>query len=174
MKDESRLLAFWLLPAPPAQEYFRSLNQELAERYDAPRFEPHLTLYAAVFDDALRADALEQIASRSSMELEISGIDYSDKYTQTLFIRFAKNNSLTELRAAVAEVLGEKDTADFEPHLSLIYQSMPAPEKAELARNLALPFERVLFEGMKVVSTPATIASAEDVQAWKTWWEQGD
>jgi len=60
------VLAYWLLPAPPAREFFRATIGRLAAQYDAPLFEPHLTL-AVGSDAAIEARRiLNGLASRRS------------------------------------------------------------------------------------------------------------
>jgi len=171
MKDETQMLAFWLLPAPPAREYFRSMIEQLAQRFDAPGFEPHLTLYGTAFDVA-HLDALGGMPTPGSVELEIERIAFSEKYTKTLFVQFKQQTRLTELSAAVARALGNENGHELNPHLSLIYKELPNEEKAELARTINLPFDRVRFDAMKAVSTPATIESREEVESWRTVWER--
>ena len=171
MKDETRMLAFWLLPASPAREYFQSLIEDLAQRFDAPAFEPHLTLYGAPFDDA-KYSLLPGMQLSGSVELEIEGIEFSEKYTKTLFVQFRLEAELTELSAAVARAFGNENGPELNPHLSLIYKTMPNAEKEELARTLQLPFNRVRFEVVKAVVTPSTIDSREGVESWRTVWEK--
>jgi hypothetical protein len=69
-------------------------------------------------------------------------------------------------------MLNEEDGGEFDPHLSLIYKTMPNQSKAQLARSLQLPFERVSFDRIKAVRTPAKIQTAEDVHAWRSLWER--
>jgi len=163
------MMAFWLLPAPPAREAFSLLIRELSGRFDAPIFEPHLTLHGSAFDDVF---SFEELPQPASIELEIVGVEHSDKFTKTVFAQFRKTNEVAEVAAAVARALGDKDNAEFNPHVSLIYKTMPAAEKAELARNIRFPFERVRFDTIKAVSTPARIESREEVESWRTLWER--
>ena len=165
------MIALWLVPAEPWRAKFTSVISELAERWDAPIFEPHLTLYVAATAEVALFD---RIPMTEPIELKATGIKCSEKFTKALFLQFAPRAELQELRAAVARVLGEEDAAEFDPHLSLIYKSMSAETKEDLARNLKLPFERVVFDGMRAVSTPAKIESAAAVEEWRTLWERGD
>jgi hypothetical protein len=59
----NEILTYWLIPAEPARSHFRTLIQDLARRFDAPIFEPHVTVYvtesgnenpAGVLKEALR------------------------------------------------------------------------------------------------------------------------
>ena len=45
---------------------------------------------------------------------------------------------------------------------------MPEHEKATLAASIALPFNRVTFDAVKAIVTPADITRREDVEAWRT------
>src|SRR6266542_3735225 len=38
------VIAYWLIPAEPARGFFQGVINDLARRYDAPLFEPHLSL----------------------------------------------------------------------------------------------------------------------------------
>ena len=169
MKGEQRMLALWLLPAAPARQFFCDLIQRLAERFEAPVFEPHLTLHGTGFDEA-HLERLDQIPMPGSVELEIDGIEFSEKYTKTLFVQFREQGELTALNRTVAEMFGDK--SELNPHLSLIYQKMPNEQKAELATTIQIPFQRVSFEVIKAVVTPATIESREGVESWRTVWER--
>ena len=39
------MIAYWLIPTEPAYTYFQAVINYLARRYDAPVFEPHLTIH---------------------------------------------------------------------------------------------------------------------------------
>ena len=171
VKDDDHKLAFWLLPAAQAGDFFRSLVPDLAARYDAPEFQPHLTLVGGEFDDAFDFRRVETSEMRA-IELEVDNIQHSEKYTKTLFVRFKPNPELSALRESIAQLLGQENEGDFDPHVSLMYKTLPAEEKAELARTLKLPFDRVRFDVIKAVKTPAKIESPEGVHAWRTIWER--
>src|SRR5262249_44844123 len=102
---------YWLVPAEPYRELFRELVAILAKQFDAPRFEPHLTLCQA--QD-------RQLLKRKPIRLRAREIAYSAKYTKALFVRFSPNESLRKL---VVDLDG-KPIRD--PHVSLIYKRLPA------------------------------------------------
>ncbi len=166
------MLALWLLPSSPAREAFRALIGDLAGRFDAPPFEPHLTLLGVPFQDSVHFAQLEELLLAPSIELEIEGIEFSEKYTKTLFVQFKQQPKLIELQNAVLRSLGIEEEQELNPHLSLIYRTMPNERKAELARSIRLPFARVRFAAMRAVVTPATIESREGVESWRTIWEK--
>jgi hypothetical protein len=57
---------------------------------------------------------------------------------------------------------------EFNPHLSLLYKEMPQDQKAAAASTVELPCERVAFDGLKAIVTPARIETREEVEAWRT------
>jgi hypothetical protein len=165
-------LAFWLLPAPAPRDVFRSLVHELAARYEAPEFEPHLTLCAGDFDPSFDFASVQERDLPPFIELEVDSIEQSEKYTKTLFVRFKPNAELSALRKSIADLLEEEADGSFDPHVSLMYKTMPAHDRAKLAASVALPFERVRFDRITAIKTPAQIDSPEDVHAWQTLWER--
>ena len=168
VEDENRKLAFWLLPAAPAKQFLRSLIDDLAARYDAPSFEPHLTLGSTDFDGRFDFARLDRMQLPDSIELQVDCIQHSEKYTKTVFVRFQSTNDLLALRTTVS---GET-TDDFEPHLSLIYKTMPAEMREELARRIDLPIARVRFDGINAISTAVPLKSAEQIKAWQSLWQR--
>lgn len=142
----------WLIPAEPYRELFRNLIRILAWQFDAPPFEPHLTLGRA--QD-------RHPPKRRRIRLPIREIGFSAKYTQTLFVRFAPDESLRKL---VVD-LGGKPIRD--PHLSLIYKHLPAATKRELVKTLRLPFRSVVFDVVKIARCTSPTRTRRDVESWR-------
>ena len=160
------MIAFWLSPAAGARELFLGLIKELAQRYTAPVFEPHVTLCGGDLPEARAHEILRNLCIREPIELEITGIEHSEKYTKTLFVQFRTCQQIEALSAEIEKAAGSEHKLN--PHLSLLYKEMPKAEKAEAARAISLPFERVTFESVTAVITPSPITNAEDVEAWRT------
>ena len=160
-------LAFWLIPARREKAFFGKIIAELGARFDAPVFEPHLTLHGGV-DPQRAVDSLQKIPAAAKYQLEIEGIHASGEYIKTFFVRFRPSEKLQRLRAALGEMLDLESAAEFDPHLSLLYKRMPELEKAALAKTVEIPFQKVSFEGMKLIAHPAEIKRRADVEAWQT------
>ncbi|MDQ6859930.1 MAG: hypothetical protein M3032_02060 [Verrucomicrobiota bacterium] len=159
-------IAFWLTPAAGAREFFSALIKELAERYDAPLFEPHVTLNAGVLTEERAVEVLRNLSIRESIELEVEGIEFSARYTKTLFVQFRSTPQIEALSAELSKAV----SGDYElnPHLSLLYQELPDKTKADAARAIALAFSSVLFDRVAAVLIPSAIRAREDVEAWQT------
>ncbi len=56
--EPKTIVAYWLTPAEPARSFFASTIAELAARFDAPSFEPHVTIYAGEKGDDNPAEVL--------------------------------------------------------------------------------------------------------------------
>src|SRR5688572_18174882 len=163
-----QILAYWLIPAEPARSHFASVISDLAARFDAPVFEPHLTVYATKMGTDDAGALLDQVvADCQTYSLRISGVGYSDKFTKTVFVQFHPDQALSRLSANFREASSIKDEYQLNHHLSLIYKSMPPERKAEIANSVSLPFEEVRFDSVQAVISPAEIASREDVEAWR-------
>ncbi|MBA3386228.1 MAG: 2'-5' RNA ligase family protein [Chthoniobacterales bacterium] len=164
-------IAFWLLPAAGARETLAALIAQLAERCDAPTFEPHVTLAGGELGPPRANQILQTISAREPIELEIERIDFSEQYTKTLFLQFRSVPEIESLAAEIRRLCGGED--EFNPHSSLLYKEMPAAEKAELARTIKVPFQQVRFDAVKTIQTPHPIHAREQVEAWRTLgWRQ--
>jgi hypothetical protein len=82
-------------------------------------------------------------------------------------VQFHPSEALSRLNANFREASSIKDESQLNPHLSLIYKTMPAEKKAAIANSVSLPFEEVRFDSAWAVISPANIESREDVDAWR-------
>src|SRR5437660_1675571 len=91
IEGHSSVIAYWLIPAEPAHRFFQRLIEDLARRYDAPLFEPHVTIHVG----ANYPDAAEKTLSRTAREWRLTQTPYSST------MRYG----LPVLRSAGAETL---------------------------------------------------------------------
>ena len=168
MAGTRTIVAYWLCPAEPVRTYLATIINDLAVRFDAPVFEPHVTLY---FTNAEKEDpraVLEEVLKgRGPCRLSIRGLDYSEKFTKTLFMQFEPDAEVTRLSSDLRRASEEQNDYGVNPHLSLIYKTMSPERKAQVANSLRLPFDEVRFDSAKAVISPANIESREDVEAWR-------
>ena len=162
------MVAFWLVPARAERDRLASLIAGLAARFDAPVFEPHVTLFGGKIAEEKAADVLQRCDFAMPIELEIAGVEFSEKFTMTLFVQFRSSQRASELSAAIKTAAEIESDYEFNPHLSLLYKEMPEREKAAAALTIELPFDRVAFDGVKAIVTPAGIKTRAEVEAWRT------
>jgi 2'-5' RNA ligase len=163
---KSTAIIYWLVPAKLENELFRELIRILAKQFDAPRFEPHLTLLASPDRRQSASKVLQQIDA-SPIRLRVRGITFSSKFTKTLFVRFESNKSLKKLATNLGHAAKTRAPSLRDPHLSLLYRRLPAPVKKELAATIKLPFREVTFPSIIAVRSALPIRSRSDVKAWK-------
>lgn len=165
------MIAFWLLPSAADREIIRSLVVDLAQRCDAPAFEPHVTLQAGDFEEATALRCLDEIGF-GAVDLEVRSIRFSDAFTKTVFVQFAPSADAAELSAQIGNALGAAGAYQFDPHLSLIYKSMSDSQKRSIALEVALPFTRVRFDAVRLIAGAAHTRTRQDVESWRTLGER--
>lgn len=164
----NEILTYWLIPAEPARSHFRNLIQDLAERFDAPVFEPHVTIYVTESGNENPMDVLrETFRNIQPSCLSVTAIDCSDEFTKTLFVQFRADAALAKLNESLRAASASQREYQLNPHLSLIYKTMPPETKVQLANSIRLPFEEVRFDSAKAVISPAKIESRANVEAWR-------
>jgi len=168
METQDRIIAYWLCPAEPAREHLSLLIRDLGARFDAPVFEPHVTIYVTNAEHENPESILEKVVShRALYRLGVRNLDYSEKFTKTLFVQFAPDAGLVRLSEELRRASSSADDYQLNPHLSLIYKEMSTETKRELAASITLPFAEVMFDTVKAVLSPAEIKSRNEVAAWR-------
>ena len=126
----NEILTCWLIPAEPGRSFFRSLINDLAQRFDAPVFEPHVTLYVTAAANEQAARVLETaIVDSKPLRLFVGSVDFSDEFTKTLFVLFQPDAALKTLSEKLRSGSGLQREYELNPHLSLIYKKMPIETK---------------------------------------------
>jgi 2'-5' RNA ligase len=161
------VLAYWLIPARPRRDFFASTIGELASRFDAPRFEPHVTVYAGRKGDENPEKVLRgALAGCEPFRLSVRDVECSDEFTKTVFVQFEPSPELLHLNRALQQASAFHDEYQLNPHLSLIYKKMTRDERIEIASSVRVPFTEVLFDSAKAIVCPTPIRSRADVEAW--------
>lgn len=162
------VIAYWLIPAEPTQIFFQGVINDLARRYDAPVFEPHVTIHVG----ANRADAAESAISGAAractlIKLKALEIGHSQEFIKTLFVQFALNRELRQLNEMIRNAAQNSSHYELKPHLSLLYKAMPSAARRELASSTNVPFPEVHFDALKAVRCVSPTKSRSDVDAWR-------
>ena len=157
---------YWLIPAEPKRELFCELIRILAKQFDAPRFEPHLTLLVTAEDRQTSKQILEQIDA-SLIQLRLREISFSSKFTKTLFVRFKSNNALKNLIVDLRHAAKSGGKFVRDPHVSLLYKKIPVAVKKELASTIRLPAKEVVFDSIKAVRCHLPVRDRADVKSWR-------
>ena len=162
------VIAYWLIPVEPARSFFQGVINDLAHRYDAPLFEPHVTIHVG----ANHTDAAERAISQAAcacklIKLKTLGTGQSSEFIKTLFVQFALNTELRQLNEIIRDAAQDSLHYELKPHLSLLCKKMPAPAQRELAGSIKAPFSEVTFDALKAVRCVSPTRSRADVEAWR-------
>jgi putative hydrolase of the HAD superfamily len=162
------VIAYWLIPAEPARNFFQDLVGDLARRCNAPDFEPHVTIHVG----ANHAEVAENALSKAAREcrrvvLTPSGIDHSDEFIKTLFVQFALSPELRQLNKIMRAAAQDSSQYELKPHLSLLYKKLPDAVRRELADSIKLPFSQVTFDALKAIRCVSPTQSRADVETWQ-------
>jgi putative hydrolase of the HAD superfamily len=161
------VIAYWLIPSEPAHSFFQRIINDLARRCDAPVFEPHVTVH--VGED--RADAVENAVRDAAREYKLIGlaplgIDQSDEFIKTLFVRFAMSVELRKINGVIFEAANDSSQYELKPHLSLLYKNLATSTRRELAVSINVPLFEVTFDAIRAVRCVSPTKSRADVEAW--------
>lgn len=161
------VIAYWLIPAEPAHSFFQEVINDLTHRYDAPAFEPHVTIHVG----ANCADAADRAISQAPrvcelIKLKALEIGHSREFIKTLFVQFALNKELHQLNEMIRNAAQNSSNYELKPHLSLLYKKIPAALRRELADSIKVPFSEVIFDALKSVRCISPTRSRSDVDAW--------
>jgi len=151
------VIAYWLIPSEPEHSFFQQIINDVARRYDAPVFEPHVTIHVG----ADRADAAKNALGDATRECKLIGltpfgIDQSDEFIKTLFVQFAMSAELRKINNVIRQAANDSAQYELKPHLSLLYKKMETAAQRELTASINVPFSEVEAVGPKVaLNTPA-------------------
>jgi hypothetical protein len=161
-------ISYWLVPVARDKERFEDIIRRLAARFDAPVFEPHVTVYSGPLGPRENiADIVVSTAVKTSeLELQSSGIAHSEQFTKTVFVEFAMNGVLAKLSGALKQRSAQPAHYELKPHLSLIYAPLAVPARERLAHELVLP-GTVRFDALKAIVSSNQVRTREDVGAWR-------
>jgi hypothetical protein len=161
------VIAYWLIPSEPAHSFFQRIIDDLARRYDAPVFEPHVTVHVG----ADHADAAKKAVGDAARYCKLSGltplgIDQSDEFIKTLFLQFAISAELRKTDDIIRQAANDSSQYELRPHLSLLYKNLAAATRRELAASINGPLSQVTFDAIKAVRCVSPTKSRADVEAW--------
>jgi len=162
------VIAYWLIPAEPARSLFHGVINDLARRYDAPLFEPHVTIHVGLNRAAAAETAISQ-APRACKPIKLKALEigHSSEFIKTLFVQFALNAELRQLNEIIRDAEQDSSHYELKPHLSLLYKKMPAVTRRELMDSIMAPFSEVTFDALKAVRCISPTRTRADVEAWR-------
>ena len=162
------VIAYWLIPSEPERSFFQRIINDLARRYDAPVFEPHVTVHVAADQVNAAAKALDEVARRRKFTgLTPLGIAESDEFIKTLFVRFAMTAELRKINGIIRQATKDSSQYELKPHLSLLYKNLESATRSELAASIRVPLAEIHFDSLQAIRCVSPTQTATDVEAWE-------
>lgn len=164
--------SFWLLPVEPLRAALRSLIQELAAKYEAVDFEPHVTLSSGPFADDESCTITRSIAQTfQPVQLTFSKLDFTSEYTKTLFVQYQESGVVRRMSDFIKESSARPINYILNPHLSLLYKTLPVEKQEQICRSLNAPQGNYSFDRLRVIETELPLSRPEQIRRWRTVYE---
>jgi hypothetical protein len=167
--DSHTQYSFWLVPAEPLNRQLSAIIRQLAGQFDAVYFEPHVTIYSGILNDAEAAALATRVAGQfTPLELTALRLDHTDSYTKTLFMRLGDAGTARRMFEAIKQASAQPSDYVLDPHLSLLYKQLAPSTQAELCQTLAVPRGNYLFDRLRVIETEIPLSLPEQIRRWRT------
>lgn len=162
-------VAFWLVPCCQEREVLQSLIADLARCFSAPVFVPHVTVYSCrrtpgqgeLTVMAALAGSCRPVAARPA------GLACTGRLTQALFARLKDIPEISGLSRALHAGVPLPSGYELMPHLSLLYQKLPASARETLVREVALCLPEIRFDTLWAVAIPEQLRNLGDLHGWR-------
>lgn len=130
--------SLWLVPEGELYQPLADTIARLADAYNAPRFEPHVTLAGVL--TGTEADLRERSTRLAEVmepcRIQLASPDYTDAYFQCLFLRVELTAELLEAHRRARIIFGMDSESDYIPHISLMYGNYPEEVKRGIITGL--------------------------------------
>jgi len=157
-----------LTPCEPLRSALRSIIRRLAASLDAVEFEPHMTVYCGPSTGAEARAVAQMIAKQfSPIELRADRLCHTERYTKTLFVQFQESTAARQMFDVAAAGYSCQSNYILNPHLSLLYKTLPEVKRRELCETLEVPMGDYEFDRIRMIETELPIQDAGPVRRWR-------
>ena len=153
--------SLWVVPSGEAHESLGRLIADLARRYGTPEFGPHVTLIGEVEGslDEVLARAGQLAASLRPFGIWLGRPRSENVYFRSLYLGVRRTAPLLRTHRMACAAFG-LTTAQYRPHLSLLYGDLPRATKQALTDELKSASPGVFTaESIQVVDTDQVVES---------------
>jgi len=135
--------AIWLTFSKSDRDYLKNVIDAISEKYNAPKFEPHITVYGLIDSKlSLIDDVINEVAQNSnSFLVKKSEILQSEILWKTVYIELEMNQKLELVHNNIKKHFEKILKYKFNPHVSLIYKILPTEKKIKIINELKIKKE---------------------------------
>lgn len=163
-------ISIWLVSQENQEVQLRKIINDLASRYGAFSFVPHITAYH--FDNVRDLNEVmnqtKEIAGQSlPFSLDLESVSYSDIFTKTLYAQYKINSHLKNLYEQFRKRFFDQFPYEINPHLSLIYKNnMSEIDKKKEINRILVP-KQINLDRLIMIARDGSIKQEKDVLDWK-------
>jgi hypothetical protein len=163
-------VAFWLMPEPEMCCRLQPVIDDLAGRFAAPPFTPHVTLYTCQrsLDQSELIQLIRVAQATRPLSLAAVGLATGERLAQTLFLRLQTEAAISTLHHALHAGVAQPSSYLLDPHLSLLYQKLSTATRTTLIEELKLPVTNLHCDTLQAVAIPERLDDMAAFVGWKT------
>ena len=130
--------AIWLTFSKNDEDYLKKIIDNLAKKYQSPKFEPHVTVYGLIDSKISLIDNIVKEVSLNcnSCIVKKSKILQSEELWKTVYIELGMNKQLEVIHENLKKHFEKIVKYEFKSHISLIYKILPLEEKIKIINEL--------------------------------------
>ena len=135
---ETGSYALWLMPNGEVYDRLARVIIELGHKYQAPVFEPHVTLLAGIPgpEEPIVGQCHRLAAMVEPYSIQLNKLDQLDEFYRCVFVRVQETGPVMETNLKAREFLGLEQGPPYMPHLSLLYGDFPELTKRQIIHSL--------------------------------------
>lgn len=169
MKQASNIIpdakgySLWLVPTGETYDKLSGIIKRLAEEYNTPLFEPHITLLgeAPQSENDVIKRTRQLISGQKPFLATIRTLDYQDFYYRALFVKAEKTEPLLAFHERAKTIFEMPDIPPYMPHLSLLYGNFSGDIKKKIIKTIGNEFTEEF-----IVNAVHLIKSEGQANAW--------
>lgn len=125
--------SLWILPEDTQR--YQKIIDELAEKYNSPRFRPHITLVGDIKDKDIFEKAKRLASEMKPFKIKITKPSYMHDYYRCV-LALAEKNKIMDYAKLAREIFSDYNKREYIPHLSLLYGNMDEETKKRIVSEL--------------------------------------
>ncbi|EJU05378.1 LigT-like protein [Dacryopinax primogenitus] len=133
-------LSLWLPPPPKEAKILQGVINKLADKYNAPKFHPHITLLNKVPEHMTVEEILTCIRSvvppEDPLPIKLSRVESGDFFFQCVLVSVEKSEYIMTLNRDIRKAFDSHDHRKFFPHLSLVYGDYTKEKKERIVQDM--------------------------------------
>ena len=141
--------SIWLIPDSEVYELTSQIILDIARKYHAPKFEPHITLLGEFGKEKSEKDVIksfkELIRNQKALTLSFESADCENFYFRALFLKVRRTKELLSFHKKAKQALSMKNIKSYMPHLSLVYGNFSKDSKTKILPTINKKFLRKDF-----------------------------